>query len=100
MIDVATSDVAVVARRDNDDKIEGLVVGDTTYQNQYMILKANKGEFKEHPTIGVGIDGIVNDDDVRSWRNLIVEEFKKEGLIIGKIDISNIGNLIIEAAYR
>lgn len=69
----------------------GLVVGDTLYQNQYLILKAQKGEFKENPTLGCGIDDLANDEDMDSWQKLIREEFSKDGLKVDKLSITTSG---------
>lgn len=40
-----------------------LRTGDSTRQNQYLILAANKGEFKETPLIGAGMGDMVGDED-------------------------------------
>lgn len=69
----------------------GLVVGDILYQNQYMILTAQKGEFKEYPTLGVGINDLVNDDDLNAWKKTIREEFAKDNLKIDKLSITTSG---------
>lgn len=47
-------DVLVV--RDSSGLItSGLKVGDITYQRTKMIVEAQKGEFKEFPTLGFGV---------------------------------------------
>jgi len=82
---------------------EGLIVsamriGNILYQNQYMILTAQKGEFKESPTLGVGITDMANDDNLEDWKKTIREEFKKDGMKIEKITISDTG-MEIKAQY-
>jgi hypothetical protein len=77
-----------------------MVIGDTTLQNQYLILVAQKGEIKEYPTLGVGISDVLGDDDVLEWKKLIREEFAKDGLTVNKIDLNlQTGELEINANY-
>ena len=78
--------------------ISGLVVGDTLYQNQYMILTAQKGEFKENPTLGVGIGDMANDDDLTEWKKAIREEFAKDGLKVNTLNITTSG-MEVKADY-
>jgi len=78
--------------------VSGITVGDTLYQNQYMILNAQKGEFKENPTLGVGINDMANDDDLNEWKKAIREEFAKDGLKVDKLSITTSG-MEIKADY-
>jgi len=84
--------------RDNGLIISGLVVGDTLYQNQFMILNAQKGEFKENPTLGVGLNDMANDDDLNEWKKAIREEFAKDGLKVDKLSITTSG-MEVKADY-
>lgn len=96
-----TSDLelAINVVRDSDGLItSGLVVGDTLYQNQYLILAAQKGEFKENPTLGVGINDMSNDDDLNEWKKSIREEFSKDGLKVDKLSITTSG-MEVKANY-
>ncbi len=67
-------DVAIVG--------SGMILGETTPQNQAVILTAHKGEFKEFPTMGVGIDDIANDHDFESWKRLITSELEGDDVHI------------------
>ncbi len=87
-----------VVRGSNGLILSGLMIGDTLYQNQYLILQAQKGEFKENPTLGVGINDLANDDDLNEWKKSIREEFAKDGLKIEKLTISTSG-MEIKADY-
>jgi len=78
--------------------VQGMVVGDTLYQNQYLILQAQKGEFKEHPTLGVGIADMASDDDVNAWKYAIRNELAKDGLKVEKLTFAN-GVMEIVANY-
>jgi hypothetical protein len=76
-----------------------LQIGDTLYQNQYLILKAQKGEIKEFPTLGCGIDDLANDEDIDAWQKLIREEFAKDGLRVDKLSITTSG-MEVKADYK
>lgn len=76
-----------------------LTVGDSTLQNQYLILAAQKGEFKEHPMVGAGISDCVNDDDATYWKHRINEELKRDGMTVSEIRIKN-ENIQINAEYK
>lgn len=75
-------------------------IGDSTRQNQYLILAANKGEFKENPFIGAGVGDMVGDEGSAAyWKHRIGEELKRDGMTVEKIEIN--GNEIkINAEYR
>lgn len=92
-------DIALEVRHDVQGKIsQGLFLGETTPQNQAFILTAHKGEFKEHPTIGVGMADMLNDHDFAYWRRLITIEFERDGQTIDKLELNEKG-LTIEAHY-
>ena len=65
-----------------------MVVGNTTYQNEYIILKSQRGEIKEYPLMGVGIDDIVNDHDEAGWKMKIKEHLAMDGISVSKVDIN------------
>ena len=95
----ADGDIAIHPQLDENGLIvTGLVIGDTLYQNQYLILTAQKGEFKEDPLFGVAIEDMTNDDDVLFWKKRIREEFKKDGLNVERLDIAN-GVMNLKANY-
>lgn len=75
-----------------------LVVGDTLYQNQYLLLTVQKGEIKEHPMLGVGIADMAGDDELDGWKKTIREEFAKDGLKVQKLTI-NTNGMELEAKY-
>jgi len=92
-----TSDLELainVVRDSNGLIVSGLTVGDTLYQNQYLILRAQKGEIKEYPTLGVGIDDMAGDDDLNEWKKTIREEFAKDGLKVDQLSITTDGQLV------
>ena len=68
--------------------ISGLSIGSTLQQNQWLILKAQKGDIKEHPLLGCGIDDIVDDEDYSSWQKKIREELAKDGMKVSTLILS------------
>jgi len=78
-----------------------MVIEDSTLQNQYLILLAQKGEFKEYPTLGVGISDMLGDDDALEWKKRIREEFAKDDMKVNKIDLNlQTGEINIDAHYN
>jgi hypothetical protein len=70
-------------RDDNGLITQGIQIGNIDYQRVKMITMAQKGEFKEFPTLGFGIDNYLkaNEKDVR--QRFIVEltkELKSDGM--------------------
>ena len=93
-------ELAISVQRDTSGLItSGMLVGNTLYQNQYIILKAQKGELKENPTLGCGIDDLANDDDLNAWQKLIREEMDKDGMQVNKLTINESG-MALEADYK
>jgi hypothetical protein len=88
-----------VVRDANALIVSGLVVGNVTAQNQAAILIAHKGEFKEHPTVGVGLNDIVNDDNAMFWENEIAGQLKGDGQRITRLSLDEKG-LTLEADYN
>lgn len=64
-------------------------VGVTDQQNQYLLLICHKGEFKESPTMGVGIENMIGDDDAAYWRKTITDEMARDGYNAEEIAWSN-----------
>jgi hypothetical protein len=93
-----TPEINVV--RDSSGLItSGFTVGNTLYQNQYMILVAQKGEFKENPTLGCGISDIANDDNFNQWQKDIRDEFAKDDMTVSTLSLSSEG-MSLTAKYK
>lgn len=88
---------------DFDLSFEGgsFAVGDATRQNQQFLLLTNKGEQKQHPTIGVGIRGFLNtESSVSQIKTAIQSEFERDGMKVNKLDIKPDFEFEIEAPYK
>ena len=76
-----------------------LVIGFSDNQHQLDILTATKGEFKEHPEVGVGIHEMLSDD---AFTETILEAKKQleyDGMSITDIILKNDGTLTIDGEY-
>lgn len=82
-----------------DPAAHDLVAGDTTLQNQALILVSHKGEWKERPMVGCGIGDMANDDDTNAWRRAIREELARDGMRVRSLKIDG-ENIVIDADYE
>lgn len=78
-----------------DLKIENghIAIGETLPQNEYLLLMCNKGEIKEHPTLGVGISDMLNDNDIIGWKRKIRDGLKADGMKVEQISIAKDGHI-------
>lgn len=75
------------------------VIGDSTMQNQYLILSSQKGEWTENPNIGAGIVDMLNDEDGETyWKHRITVELERDGMAVKQIKIKN-SQIQINANY-
>ena len=70
-------------------------LGNVELQCKAMILRAHKGEFKEYPSLGVGINDSLFDDDATELKKQIVEEFEKDNIMNPVINITKNGTITI-----
>ena len=70
----------------------GLVLGNIDYQRCRMIIEAQKGEFKEFPTLGFGIDNYLKSAGATNRQQFITEltkELKSDGMATAKVTVGN-----------
>lgn len=77
-------------------KNKALQVGETNEQRQYLILQTQPGEWKEFPTLGVGIENYTNETDYSALKYSIRENLKADGLKVTKLEITD-NKLTLEA---
>lgn len=93
-------DLSVRPQKEKDG-LKGIQIGNTAWQNQYILLRAHKGELKEYPVLGVGISDITNDNDAAEWNRTIREQLEKDGFSVKKVSFEkDTMNLKIEAEYE
>lgn len=94
-------DLYIQSKRDADGKIiSGLTLGNSVYQQQTLILAANKGDYKLTPRVGVGLnnyllDDASNDDMFQEIRS----QFTADGMRVYTTSIEN-GKLEVNANYE
>ena len=76
------------------------VIGESTLQHQRHLLLAEKGDYKQDPTIGVGIGSFLLDDDVEGMLREVNIEFLRDGMNVTKVGMTKDGKLEIDADYE
>lgn len=79
--------------------VGGMSTGDTTQQNQYLILATHPGEWKENPLLGVGIGDYVNDNETDDIKHTIIEQFWMDGIAVNSMTVKQ-GEIRIDAEYK
>lgn len=80
--------------------VAGLTFGNTLFQNQYVLLKAHKGELKEYPALGVGLSDILHEYDLTGWTTDIRSQLEKDGMQVNRVVFDRDRNLVIDAEYE
>lgn len=93
-IDVLLDDDGDLLLDDNKNPI----VGDVTVQNQKLLLKTRKGDWKLYPLTGVGAQDFVDDENTTGLTREIRQQFTADGMNVKYIDISN-NKINIDARY-
>lgn len=88
-----------VKKESNGLITQGLVLGDITFQNQELIVLAEKGEFKEMPTKGVGISSYLDDETPDSLLRAIRTELSNEDMEVKKVGFEE-DKIVIDAKYK
>lgn len=74
-------------------------IGDSTLQNQRLLLLYQKGEMKEHPVAGVAASTYLHDENIDDLYREVRREFVQDGMLIKTLDI-NSQQLKVEASYE
>lgn len=72
---------------------------DATENHQQHIMIAEKGEYKQYPEIGVGINSFINDENPRKILTDIKRNFKYDGMNVKKVTFTPNGNISVDASY-
>ena len=96
-------DLKIDVKYDSNGKIiSGICLGNTLNQNKALLLMMEAGENKAHPTMGVGLASVINGDneDLLAARHTIRRNFQLDGLKIQELDLYDVNNIRIKAAYE
>lgn len=90
-----------VLTEDNDLLIENgdLVINETSYQHQKHLLLAEKGDYKQHPTIGVASKKYLERESPDEYARAIRQEFVADGMNVKTLKILENLELSIDAQY-
>ena len=75
-------------------------VGHSDNQQQKAILTTEKGEWKEHPEVGVGIAQILADDLYTEVLIEIKKQLEYDGMQINDVALKEGGKLLIDGQYN
>jgi len=73
-------------------------VQESTGQHQQALLLAEKGSYKQYPTVGVGIATYLKDDNSSDLLREIRIQFSKDGMDVNSLSFNG-GKLQIDATY-
>lgn len=75
------------------------LIAEATVQHQQHILITEKGEYKQHPEIGVGIAGAILDENPKQLLSQIRRNFEYDGMQVKTLEITAKGNITVDAPY-
>lgn len=75
------------------------VVAHNLKQAQTLLLQTNKGEWKQHPTMGVGVPHYLETFDMYELSREIREQFSQDGMNVDRVQINGT-TLNVEAEWK
>jgi hypothetical protein len=77
------------------------VIGDSEAQHVELLLMATKGDFRQHPYVGVGIRKYINAPGAgNELAREIGIQLELDGYKVGALDVSDLSNLQIDAERK
>jgi hypothetical protein len=95
MTDILLDNTGDLAMQNGD-----FVLGFSDNTHQEHILIAAKGEFKEFPELGVGLNKMLSDDDYTSFLIEAKKNLEYDGMKINNIKFEENGNLNVDGYYK
>lgn len=92
----------ILLENNNDLKIVNgdFDIGVSDYQQQKLIVATHKGEWKEHPEVGVGITQMIADDLYTEMLIEIKKQLEYDGMQIDNVSLKENGKLFIDGFYK
>ncbi len=84
---------------DLDIQAGDLNAGYSDLQHQQLLLINNRGNIKEFPAVGIDAFGYLQDNDTSALLREIRKQFTVDGMQVKTINITNTGQLNIDASY-
>ncbi|PQJ09491.1 hypothetical protein CJD36_019825 [Flavipsychrobacter stenotrophus] len=75
------------------------VIGDSTVQNEKLLLLLNEGEIKQYPDATVGAGRYKDDEGPSALLQKISEKFVGDGMKVNKVAVEN-GKIVTNAIYK
>jgi len=75
------------------------VVDVSDEQQQNLLLICDKGDFKESPTVCVGVQRWLNDDEPEDLLAEIKKEFQRDGMTVNNLILTDDKILDVDAHY-
>ncbi len=95
---IGENDLEIVPIINDGLIVQGVKVSDITRQNQSALLVTTKGEVKLSPWVGIGIQRMMNEHDLLSWKSEIRKQIEADGQKINILIIDS-QNISIDASY-
>ncbi|HHN48601.1 MAG TPA: hypothetical protein ENN08_06705 [Bacteroidales bacterium] len=81
-----------------DDVAGDFTLGDATGQSMQMLIISQKGEWKQHPYVGVGIADYMKEEKGSGLKAEIKRQLKADGMTLRSV-IVNKGQINVDASY-
>lgn len=76
-------------------------IGNTLYQNQYVLLNSRPGDIKNAPLTGAGVGDMPGDEQSpQIWKKTIREQLARDLLKVKELTVSASGDIHIQADYE
>ncbi len=85
---------------DLETKNGDFAIGESTSQHTKHILIANKGEYKQFPELGAGIENMLNSEDAMDFLIEAKKNLEYDGMAVKNISFTGEGKLNVDAKYK
>lgn len=92
-------DIGLDATEDLEIATGDFVVVESTAQHQRQLILNNKGDFKQNPTIGVGVLNYMDDENFQQLIRAISVEFARDGMDVKRVSLAKDGVIKSDAYY-
>ncbi len=93
-------DIGLDASDDLEIATGDFVVVESTAQHQRQLILNNKGDFKQNPTISVGVLNYMDDENFQQLIRAISVEFARDGMDVKRVALAKDGVVKSDAYYR